>query len=1019
MDPDPVLRQCARCRSVIRGGDLAGLCPACLIALAVLPTQLDGPSDPTRLGGSSSEGQSDLRLTPGQLFGRFRIERLLGRGGMGEVYAAEQTDDGRRVALKVLSERLGDPHDRARFFREGQLAASVSHPNSVYVYGSEEIDGVPVITMELLAGGTLKDRVKNQGSMSVAEAVHSILQILAGLDAAQTAGILHRDVKPSNCFISADGTVKIGDFGLSISTLAHEATQGAEFAGFRGTPQFASPEQLRGAALDVRTDIYAVGATLFYLLTASPPFDAQDLATLVSSVKSEPPRSPRDLDPRIPRSLASIVLQCLRKDPESRPGSHAALARLLYPFKQQSAVPAEIGLRFAAGVIDAALLIAMLAAGSLIAYLGWGERAGRMWSNPWALVRGTYVLAAILYFVLLEGLWGASLGKRLTGIRVVRSGSDGRIGLRAGLRAAVFCLPNVVVLLAMNAAVLDDLWFWGGYLDPLLYLSVLAGLFATAQRQTGFAGLHDRISATRVVSQSPFVAAPKFRIPVPEMTIMPVSRFRRGPYEVRGAMGSTTEGELIDAFDPVLRRRVWIHEVRPATPALSSQRRDSSRPGRHYWLAGVRSEVEAWDAYEALDGAPLSEVLKASAPWSQVKLWLADLAEEFKAAENGGLPACAFGRVWITPTNRARFLDFEIEGAASPERCGAETPLVQAQHFLYSIANAALRGPADLEWRGRLRLPLHARTLLDRLVVQGFSSMSDVAVECTRAATLPDEVTTQRRTAHIALMTVPVACSIVGFVLVDPIPFPHTRRADLDLSYFLHTLQEGFEKPGNRFPTTEGNRAHVDKADLDALEVYTIGRFGPDLDSAAHFFGEQHFASSRATIGRIRQHHPQVAAAEFASASKRLQGYLADLEAWDNEVDAAFDSAPFEWFQLAMALSTKLHLSLIPVLLSAIVLPGGLMLAGLGIAVVRRDGVPISRARSVVRTGVAWSPVVVLEVLPGLFGDDFYWVFYQRLTPTRATALAILIMLAGACAALITPQRGLQDRIAGTWLVPR
>ena len=192
------------------------------------------------------------RLAPGQRFGPYRIERLLGRGGMGEVYEAEHLEHGRRIALKVLSQRLSDPTDRARFLREGQLAASVSHPHTVYIYSSEEIAGMPVIAMELLPGGTLKDRVEKKGPLAPIEAIDAMLQVISGLEAAHAAGILHRDIKPSNCFVDADGTVKIGDFGLSIPTLARDVTQLTVTGTVQGTPQFASPEQLRGQSLDVR-----------------------------------------------------------------------------------------------------------------------------------------------------------------------------------------------------------------------------------------------------------------------------------------------------------------------------------------------------------------------------------------------------------------------------------------------------------------------------------------------------------------------------------------------------------------------------------------------------------------------------------------------------------------------------------------------------------------------------------------------------------------------------------------------
>jgi serine/threonine protein kinase len=125
--------------------------------------------------------------------------------------------------------------------------------------------------MELLSGGTLKDRVSAEGPMSPAAAASAVLDIIGGLDAAQAAGILHRDIKPSNCFVDADGAVKVGDFGLSISTLTRDVRHDLATTGFEGTPHFAAPEQLRGEPLDVRADLYAVGATLYYLLTGRPP----------------------------------------------------------------------------------------------------------------------------------------------------------------------------------------------------------------------------------------------------------------------------------------------------------------------------------------------------------------------------------------------------------------------------------------------------------------------------------------------------------------------------------------------------------------------------------------------------------------------------------------------------------------------------------------------------------------------------------------------------------------------------
>src|SRR5580704_16581265 len=221
--------------------------------------------------------QPARRLSAGQIFGPYGIVRLLGHGGMGEVYEAEHLEHGRRIALKILKHSLTRAQDGGRFLREGRLAASITHPNSVYVYGTEVIDGFPAIAMEIASGGCLKDRVDQSGPLPPAQAVDAILQAIAGLEAAQAAGILHRDIKPSNLFADTGVTVKVGDYGLSVSNVSNVSmeTQLTVTGMIIGTPAFAPPEQLRGDELDVRADIYSVGASLFYLLTHRAPFDAR------------------------------------------------------------------------------------------------------------------------------------------------------------------------------------------------------------------------------------------------------------------------------------------------------------------------------------------------------------------------------------------------------------------------------------------------------------------------------------------------------------------------------------------------------------------------------------------------------------------------------------------------------------------------------------------------------------------------------------------------------------------------
>ncbi|MEO1087383.1 MAG: serine/threonine-protein kinase, partial [Acidobacteriota bacterium] len=304
---------CPRCQSPIPSHLEDGLCPACWLSQAAdgalddetldWPTAARPAADP---GGDAS----------GERLGDYHLERRLGRGGMGEVYEARHVPTGRRVALKRLGGRIGASDLRQRFLREGRLAASVSHPNSLYVFGSEEIDGAPVITMEVADGGTLQDELTKKGPLDVKRGVDAMLDVVAGLEAAHTVGVLHRDVKPSNCFVDPDGSVKVGDYGLSISTHAREESYLTESSQILGTPAFASPEQLRGDALDLRADIYSVGATLFTLLTDRAPFRGENAVQVVANVLNQPPAALRDLRSEIPAGLDAAVGRCLAKDPD-------------------------------------------------------------------------------------------------------------------------------------------------------------------------------------------------------------------------------------------------------------------------------------------------------------------------------------------------------------------------------------------------------------------------------------------------------------------------------------------------------------------------------------------------------------------------------------------------------------------------------------------------------------------------------------------------------------------------------
>ncbi|MGH7968805.1 MAG: serine/threonine-protein kinase, partial [Limisphaerales bacterium] len=390
-------RKCVGCGAELSGNTPPDLCPKCLLKLAMETQQGTGPVGTVMMSGTGPKFRGLPQ--PGEQFGQYTIIRLLGAGGMGAIYEAQDLESGRRVALEVLSHTLDSPDARERFLREGRLAASINHPNSVYIFGTEEIGGTPVIAMELVSGGTLQDRVGARGPLPIGEAVDCVRQIIGGLEAAQRIGILHRDIKPSNCYVGEDGTVKIGDFGLSISTAVRTEPALTATGAFLGTPTFCSPEQMRGEELNARSDMYSVGATLLYLLTRRTPFEASNMVQLLATVLEQRAPSPRKFRPEIPQGLAKAVLRCLEKQSGERFKNYADLAQALAPYSSTAPTPATLSLRFLAGVVDMVILcglgilINLSAFGSPMAFL---EQAMQLSPKALACMLG-WICGATVY----------------------------------------------------------------------------------------------------------------------------------------------------------------------------------------------------------------------------------------------------------------------------------------------------------------------------------------------------------------------------------------------------------------------------------------------------------------------------------------------------------------------------------------------------------------------------------------------------------------------------------------------
>jgi WD40 repeat protein len=269
-----------------------------------------------------------VTLPPGSRLGRFQIVELLGQGGMGVVYKAIDTGTGRAVALKVLPrELLADDRLLARFEREAHGAAAVVHPNVVALFFAGTEAGLPVMALELAAGGTLKARLK-QGALPWEEAARLAADIARGLAAIHAAGLVHRDLKPENILLDEAGRPKLADFGLvrGEKSGAGNLTKTGEML---GTLEYIAPEQADDSKkADHRADLYSFGAMLYAMLVGRPPFEGQGYA-LVKQHLADRPRPPRELVPGIPARLERLVLGLLAKDPADRPGSASAVAREL------------------------------------------------------------------------------------------------------------------------------------------------------------------------------------------------------------------------------------------------------------------------------------------------------------------------------------------------------------------------------------------------------------------------------------------------------------------------------------------------------------------------------------------------------------------------------------------------------------------------------------------------------------------------------------------------------------------
>jgi serine/threonine protein kinase len=341
-----------------------------------------------------------MALTAGSRCGPYEILGLIGKGGMGEVYRAHDTQLEREIAIKALPEEFARDADRiARFEREAKLLASLNHPNIAAIYGLEQSEQTPFLVLELVEGETLAERIA-AAALPVEEALKIAFQITEALEAAHERGVIHRDLKPGNIKITPEGKVKVLDFGLakafagsdSSSTLSNSPTltiNATQQGVILGTAAYMAPEQARGKKVDHRSDIWSFGCVLYEMLTGHPVFRGEEVSDILASVLARDPDYTK-LEARLHPAVRKLLLRCLDKDPRNRWQSAGDLR-----FEIQELLRAPKDLSIVAGEVSRparrswmSLIAAIILVAAVAASVAWVLRS----PQPGAVTRFDYHL---------------------------------------------------------------------------------------------------------------------------------------------------------------------------------------------------------------------------------------------------------------------------------------------------------------------------------------------------------------------------------------------------------------------------------------------------------------------------------------------------------------------------------------------------------------------------------------------------------------------------------------------------
>ena len=1045
-------------RSTVPDGDATQLLPAPLRNLLKLPdSQLDFGATRTVSPAEATEAIVEDSVAPTQVAG-YRLVRFIGGGGMGNVYEAISSESGQRVAVKLLSKKLaGNPSSNERFRQEGRLASQIMHPRCVFVIRADTDNGRPFIVMELMPGQTLKDIVDQRGPMPVAQAVANILDVVEGLIEAHRMGVIHRDVKPSNCFVDDDGRVKIGDFGLSKSLTGEQPDKQLTGSGtFLGTVLFAAPEQIKHEPVGYDSDVYAVCATLYYLLMGRAPHQHESLTAVLAKVISEPAPSLRAKRSEVPLALEKIILKGLERDRTRRYGTLEELLSELQDQVPSAQTPARLRVLVVAYLVDFFLL--QLVYGALELLLRLGFRMPYDVEHP-VLSSWPHYIIVFGYFILLEGLFGATLGKRLMRLRVRRLGECGPPGLAwAALRTlvynAIWTIPPLFLLICTVLG-LPKLGWWLSGLGWLVTILLL--LMQIRRTALGYRGLHDFASGTRTVAQALPTRSSAFvsRQPAPlEHTITSSTPLPKtvGMFDVRGKLCDVDDGgEIWLGEDSSLGRRVLVRLEPPGTGDDSLYDEPIVRPSRlravGHGLIRWNNADRAWVAYVAPTGAPLTDIVSPTHPivWADAAGLIDQLVHELVEGEAdfSNPPMLTTEQVWVEPNGRVQLLDFPIPTGqavvAGETRSRYPRGTADPAKFLKQCTTLMLEGRSRTSNKPiAAPLPPKAGALLAALLKDDEPKLGEFLRELKFVREQAQEVSVSQRVAQISAQGVLMSLGITVMLLL---------AGFMNLFMAFGVLQ--FYKQCGVVRTAIDTREQRDALRATAREKWKAPKQSARLESLEKALNEDNVASTLESLDVVVAH-------EAASRQKMtdrlnpieriaLQGIEASYNATptveqiaallsSDEIETKggmqiringklVDNADkrLEEFDQLMV-ETFMPLAFVILFWPFIVWPafaflfrGGVAYVLSGISIVRKSGRRAARWRIALRCLLAWLP----------FASVLLICLYVQLKWPEAVAVrtgllivAMLILPMMLVLAVRNPTRGPHDKLLGTYLVP-